>query len=178
MRKIKKVFAIVTAISCISLCGCNTETEQQSTTAFTISDIHDAVVEAYGADYIPSYKFDEAYLEDVLGITQDMYFEVYAEGPKVAFNVDTFIAIKARDGKADEVKKKLDEYRQTLINTAYPDTLIKTEASVVSQYGNYVFFTCLGVISEESKNAGDDAVLAEAKSDNKIATDIIRGFFE
>lgn len=179
MRNIKKIVAVITATACLTLSGCGSDKANETTAkAVSLTEIHDAVANAYGEDYLPSYKFDETYMEDVFGITSDLYDEVYAEGPKVALNVDTFVAIKAKSGKADEVKKKLDAYRENLIATAYPDTLIKTEASVVSQYGDYVFFTCLGVISDESKTAGDEAVLEEAKSDNKVATDVIKGFFE
>ncbi len=177
--KIKKVVAVITAVSCLALSGCGSNTKTEETTkAVSLSEIHDAVAKAYGEDYLPSYKFDEAYMEDVFGITSDLYDEVYAEGPTVSLNVDTFVAIKAKAGKADEVKKKLDDYRESLIATAYPDTLIKAQTSVVSQYGDYVFFTCLGVISDEAQTAGDDAVVKEAKEDNKVAADVIKGFFE
>lgn len=180
MRKyIRRAAAVVTAVSCLALSGCGSDAQKETTAEnVSLSEIHDAVAEAYGDDYIPSYTFDEEYLEDVFGLTADLYDDVYAEGPKVAFDVDTFIAVKAKEGKSEEVKKILENYRENLISTAYPDTLIKTQASVVTEYGNYIFFTCLGVISDEAKASGDNAVLEEAKSDNKVATDVIKGFFE
>ncbi|MDE6208978.1 MAG: DUF4358 domain-containing protein [Lachnospiraceae bacterium] len=180
MRKsIIGIVAIVTSIA-LSGCGSTNSDNEQTKKNIDINEIQSEVAKAYGDDYIPSYEFDEEYIKDVFGLSKDLYDEIIAEGPKVSFNIDTFIAVKAKEGKGEEVYKILSDYRESQINDAmqYPTNAIKIQASDVSVYGDYVFFTCLGVISEESQNEGDEAILDEAKQDNKIAVDIIKGFFE
>lgn len=180
MRKIIiGIAAIVTSIA-LGGCGDTKGDNDQTKKNVDINEIQSEVAKEYGEDYIPSYKFDEEYIEDVFGLSRELYDEIIAEGPKVSLNIDTFIAVKAKEGKGQEVYDILSDYRESQINDAmqYPTNAIKIQASELSVYGDYVFFTCLGVISDESQEKGDDAILEEAKQDNKIAVDIIKGFFE
>ena len=174
------LFAIAVGV-CFTFFGCG-EADNENTTVknVNIQDIHSSVKEAYGDEYVPSYEFDAEYINEVFGLSEDLYDEIIAEGPKVAFDIDTFIAVKAKEGKGEEVYKLLSEYREDQINDAmqYPVNAIKIQASNVKKYGDYVFFTCLGTISEESQNNGDEAILEEAKKDNEIAVKKIEEFFK
>lgn len=176
---ITKIIMGTTMLACsLMLFACGDE--QVTTKNVDIKEIHESVKEAYGEEYVPSYTFDAEYIEDIFGLSADMYDEIIAEGPKVSFDIDTFLAVKAKEGKGDEVYNKLNEYRNIQMQDGmqYPANAQKIQASNLVQYGDYVFFTCLGVISEEAQENGDEAVLEEAKKDNKIAVDVIEEFFK
>lgn len=156
----------------------STDKEQQVNVKLT--DIRDAVKEAFGEDYIPNMEYDDAFITDTLGLTADDYDEIVAEGSLVSFHIDTFIAVKAKSGKADVVEERLNSYRDYLINDSmmYPVNAVKIQASQVVRHGDYVFFVSLGVIDMETQEQGDDAILALAKEKTKLAVDTIDSFFK
>lgn len=159
-----------------------TTTGEQTTEAKEISldEIHTAVKEAYGENYIPSAPFDEQGMKELFGINSDLYDSFLAEGPMISVHVDTFVAVKAKEGKGGEVEQHLKDYRDSQLNDAvqYPMNLPKVEASEVVRHGDYVFFVMLGSPSAEAEEQGEEAALESAKENNRIATDIINGFFE
>ncbi len=158
-------------------------TEEQTTTAakeISLDEIHTAVKEAYGENYIPSAPFDEQGMKDLFGINSDLYDSFIAEGPMISVHVDTFVAVKAKEGKGEEVEQHLKDYRDSQLNDAvqYPMNLPKIEASEVVRHGDYVFFVMLGTPSAEAEAQGEEAALESAKENNRIAIDMINGFFE
>lgn len=158
-----------------------TTTEAPTTAAKEISldEIHAAVKEAYGENYIPSAPFDEQGMKELFGVNSDLYDSFIAEGPMISVHVETFVAVKAKEGKGEEVAKHLNDYRESQLNDAlqYPMNLPKLEASQVVRHGDYVFFVMLGSPSMEAEEKGEDAALESAKENNQIAIDIINGFF-
>ena len=159
------------------------ETTVEETTAakeVDLDEIHTAVKEAYGDAYIPSMPFDGQMLDQMMGITEDMYENFIAEGPMISAHVDTFVAVKAKEGKGDEVKAALDSYRENLISNTmqYPMNMPKIQASEVYQNGDYVFFVMLGTPTMESEEQGEEAALKSAQENNKIGMDVIAGFFQ
>jgi len=157
-------------------------TEEQTTTAakeISLDEIHAAVKEAYGENYIPSAAFDEQGMKELFGINSDLYDSFIAEGPMISVHVDTFVAVKAKEGKGEEVAQHLNDYRDSQLNGAmqYPMNLPKIEASQVVRHGDYVFFVMLGTPSEEAEAQGEEAALESAKENTQIAIDIINGFF-
>ncbi|MBS5065980.1 MAG: DUF4358 domain-containing protein [Hungatella hathewayi] len=157
-------------------------TEEQTTTAakeISLDEIHAAVKEAYGENYIPSAAFDEQGMKELFGINSDLYDSFIAEGPMISVHVDTFVAVKAKEGKGEEVAQHLNDYRDSQLNGAmqYPMNLPKIEASQVVRHGDYVFFVMLGTPSEEAEVQGEEAALESAKENTQIAIDIIDGFF-
>ena len=157
-------------------------TEEQTTTAakeISLDEIHAAVKEAYGENYIPSAAFDEQGMKELFGINSDLYDSFIAEGPMISVHVDTFVAVKAKEGKGEEVAQHLNDYRDSQLNGAMQDpmNLPKIEASQVVRHGDYVFFVMLGTPSEEAEVQGEEAALESAKENTQIAIDIIDGFF-
>lgn len=157
-------------------------TEEQTTTAakeISLDEIHAAVKEAYGENYIPSAAFDEQGMKKLFGINSDLYDSFIAEGPMISVHVDTFVAVKAKEGKGEEVAQHLNDYRDSQLNGAmqYPMNLPKIEASQVVRHGDYVFFVMLGTPSEEAEAQGEEAALESAKENTQIAIDIIDGYF-
>lgn len=141
----------------------------------SLVEIHEAVKEAYGDAYYPSMQYDETQIEELFGLNSDLYDEIIAEGPMISAHADTFIAVKAKEGKVDEVESKLNEYRDNLVNDTmqYPTNKIKIQASQVVKKGNYVFFILLGEIPMEVEEQGDEAILEEAKNQTNIAVEAI-----
>lgn len=183
--------AAMTVFTMMTGCQAKPSDNNQTTPAVTeqttaaevnvdLEKIHTAVKEAYGENYIPSAPFDEQGMKELFGINSDLYENFIAEGPMISVHVDTFVAVKANEGKGEEVEKHLNDYRESQLNDAvqYPMNLPKIEASQVVRHGDYVFFVMLGSPSQEAEEKGEDAALESAKENNQIAIDIIDGFFK
>lgn len=145
-----------------------------------LGKIYAAVKEAYGEKYVPSMMFDETMMEGTFGITKDQYDSYVAEGPMISAHVEMFVGVKAKEGKAADVAKALEDYRESQLNGAvqYPMNMPKIEASEVVTHGDYVFFIMLGSPEMEAEEQGEEAALKSAKENNQIAVDTIAGFFE
>ncbi|HCO29154.1 MAG TPA: hypothetical protein DIT54_07040 [Lachnospiraceae bacterium] len=137
-----------------------------------------AVKKAYGDGYLPNMTIDEDVLAEQYGIKKNMYEEVIAEGPMLSFQIDTFIAVKAKDGKAETVKAAMEKYKQYLLDESmqYPMNAAKIPATQVYNFGNYVFFSML-VSPQGEEPESEEAYLEAAKKQNQIAYDTIAKFF-
>lgn len=175
MRKYVWLICLLTAIL-LSGCGRNGQMAED----VNLTEVHGAVKEAYGDDYIPNMLYDSRTISELFGLNEDMYEEIIAEGPMMSFSADTFVAVRAKEGKSDEVREALESYRSYLINDSfqYPTNMIKVQASRVEQRGNYVFFILLGTIPAQAEEQGENAVLQAAREQNKVAVDIIDSFFK
>lgn len=186
----KRMYVIAAAAVMLMVSGCkaktNTETtppaNQETTVAkeINLDDIHAKVKEAYGDNYIPSMSYDEQMMEDLFGLKKDLYDSYIAEGPMISTHIDNFVAVKAKDGKGEEVQKVLDDYRESMVTDSmqYPMNQAKVQTSEVVRHGDYVFFVMLGTPSMEAEEKGAEATLESSKEVNQIAIDVINGFFE
>lgn len=145
-----------------------------------LGKVYTAVKEAYGEKYVPSMMFDETMMEGTFGITKDQYDSYVAEGPMISAHVEMFVGIKTKEGKAADVAKALEDYRNSQLDGAvqYPMNMPKIEASEVITHGDYVFFIMLGSPDMEAEEQGEEAALESARKNNQIAVDTIAGFFE
>ena len=98
----KRVVAVMMVLSLMvaALAGCQKESDNSDVKVESgkLQEIHEAVKNAYGDNYIPSMPYDEVMLEDLFGIKQDMAKEIIAEGPMMSAQVDTFVGLEAADG--------------------------------------------------------------------------------
>ncbi len=119
--------------------------EEELSEALTLQDFRDAVKKIYGEGYIPSRELTEAEVQELTGLTEDMYVDIYAEAADDDLSPDIFIAVEAKDGMAEEVKEKLEVYK-TQTGDRFTDDVFtdKLEAARVYQNGNYVFMMLLG----------------------------------
>ena len=122
----KSVYVTAMILTAVSLTACggkkgpdngSSGTVAETTQAITVDleKVHQAVKDVYGEEYIPSAPYDAQALNDIFGIPEDLYDEFIAEGPMVSIHVDTFIAVKAKEGKGGEVEKLLSYYRTRLV---------------------------------------------------------------
>ena len=104
---------------------------------------YEAVKTTLGENYVPSAPIDSLQLKEIMGVDEALIDSVIAEGPMISVHIDTFIGIKAKEGKGEEVEKALNAYRDYLVNDSmqYPMNLSRVNASKVIRDGDYVFFT-------------------------------------
>ena len=186
----KQLTAVIMAASLAlaSLTGCSspsagkepTSQETEAAVSVSLDDVLNKVKEAYGEDYIPSTAMDEQMLNDIIGLSPELYESYVAETPMISTFVETFIGVKAKEGQGDGVEKALTEYRDRLVNDTmqYPMNVSKIQASQVVRHGDYVFFVMLGGPDDAALEQGDEAALKSAEENNKIAIDVIDGFFQ
>ncbi|MEY8393509.1 DUF4358 domain-containing protein [Lachnospiraceae bacterium 45-P1] len=175
------------ALTASFLTGCSgspaaKETTAQETVAaadVSLDDILSAVKEAYNDGYMPDSQIDSQILNDVMGISPELCESYVAEMPMVSTFVETFIGVKAKEGKGADVEKALTDYREYLLNDTmqYPMNVSKIQASQVIRHGDYVFFVMLGGPDDDAMEKGDEAALKSAEENNQIAVDVINGFF-
>ncbi len=117
----------------------------------------------------------------VIGLSPELCESYVAEMPMISTFVETFIGVKAKEGKGDDVEKALTGIqRERLVGDTmqYPMNVSKIQASQVVRHGDYVFFVMLGGPDDAAMEQGDEAALKSAEENNKIAIDVIDGFFK
>ena len=137
-----------------------------------IADIHTAVKELLGENYIPSMPLDNEFLKETYGVQPEWIESFVAEIPMISFHVDTFIAIKAAEGQADNVEKALNDYDAYVKENSlqYPANVPKINAARVYRQGNYVFYILLAAVPDEFMDDENGAYnFAVQSNENVIA---------
>lgn len=144
-----------------------------------LEQAHEAVKQVYGDNYIPNMPYDAIALKEVFGVDDSLYDAFIAEGPMISVNIETFIGVKAKEGKAADVAAALEGYRKNQLDAAvqYPMNMVKAEASQVVTHGDYVFFVMLGAADMETEEKGEKEALESAKQNNQIGIDAISSIF-
>lgn len=179
-NKIKKTLLSITLVLTMLLAvACTKEEGSKIDESGMLQEAHEAVKNAYGEDYIPTMPIEEQMLSEIYGVNLEDVEEFIAEGPMISVHIDTFIGIRAKEGKADEVEKALNEYREKLINESfqYPMNLPKLNASTVYKTGNHVFFIMLGKMNEAT-DVSEQEALDFAKAENQRGIDAINTIFK
>ena len=115
----------------------------------------DALRDVYGDKYYPDTEMTEEQIREELGLDESLYEDVYAEHTAENERPDTFIAVKAKSGKVDEVKEKLTAYKQRLIDeNSFDANADKLNAAEVYSEGDYVFFVLLGDVDDGTSSEG------------------------
>ena len=186
----KQLTAVIMAASLAfaSLTGCSSSSagkepagqETEAAVNVSLDDVLNKIKEAYGEGYIPNTPMDDQMLNDVIGLSPELCESYVAEMPMISTFVETFIGVKAKEGKGDDVEKALTEYRERLVGDTmqYPMNVSKIQASQVVRHGDYVFFVMLEGPDDAAMEQGDEAALKSAEENNKIAIDVIDGFFK
>lgn len=166
---------LIVSVLCLILAmgaGCSKGSSQPDV---SLTDILDQVKSAYGESYIPQMELDQETLEQKYGLTEDMYKEAIGEAAMISVQVDEFVAVHANEGRADDVEKALNDYRDYLINDAlnYPMNIGKINGSKVYRNGDYVFFIMLGDMPQEIMDGSEEEAKAYAEEQNDIAVKAI-----
>lgn len=140
-----------------------------------LSTILDAVKNAYGENYLPSMDLTEEDLKTRFGLNSADYTEALGQVAMISTQVDTFVAVHAKEGKADAVVSALNTYRDDLVNNSmqYPMNVAKVNASKVYQNGDYVFFIMLGTFAPDDIVDDEEASVKFHEEQNDIAIQAI-----
>lgn len=143
----------------------------------SIDTIYAAIKEAYGEDYLPNMMLSEDEILSMFGIEPEWCEELLVEIPMISTNVDTLIAVKAREGFVEDVTNAVTAYQDYLKNDSfqYPMNMVKVAASTVVTFDRYVFFIMLGTLGDDVDTSDDAAILAAFEAKNQIAVDVIEG---
>lgn len=146
----------------------------------TLTSVLNDIKEAYGDNYVPNSELDAQMLEDIVGLTPDLYDSAVAEMPMISTFVETFIGVKASEGNGDQAEQILNEYRDRLVSDTmqYPMNIAKIQASEVVRHGDYIFFVMLGAPDDAAMEQGDEAALQSAIENNQIAVSAIDKNFQ
>lgn len=120
-----------------------------------LSAFRDTLRDVYGDKYYPDTEMTEDEIRDELGLTDDLYEEVYAERTAQKAHPDTFIAVKVKDGKTEAVKEKLEAYKSQLKEDEdFSANADKLDAAQIYDNGDYVFFVLLGDVDDNVSSEG------------------------
>lgn len=169
---------LMTAALAMSFAGCGSN-DQQETKDIDLEQLHQDVKAAYGENYTATMAIDAATLEATYGISQDLYDECIAETAMMSAQTDFFIALKAKEGKADEMKTALEKAKEAITASAfYPENQIKVQSTQVIVHGDYGFVFVLGYPDESVDDTDEAAVRAAYDAENQKAADVIESYFK
>lgn len=180
MKKRIGLFLAIIMIGTL-LAGCAQKKDE--TKVVDLNEVHNAVKESLGEEgYFPNRELTLEELESMTGIKGSDIEDYIAEAPMISVSIDTFIAIKAKEGKTDSIEGSLEDYRTNLVGNSmqYPMNLPKVNAAKVVRHGDYVFFLMLGGIDPNMDNPDvtEEEMLEFAKGEIQKVEDAINKFFE
>lgn len=154
--------------------------EEDETEPNPLQPLRDAVAEELGENYWPNFPIDADMLEQIYGVSADMYDAFLGEMPAISVHVDTLLVVQAKSGQTEAVSQALNEYRDRQINDSaqYPMNIGKVQASAVEVIGDYVCFVQLGGDVTLFEEGGDDAVIEHCQAENQKAIDALRKAIE
>lgn len=186
----KRILALLlAAMMCVSaFAGCSSNNapveennapveESAPVKEVALDEVVTAVKEAYGDKYIPSMELPTEYLSDVMGITMDDVDEYFAEGPMMSAHIDTFIVLKAKEGKAESLTAQMSAYLEQQQNDGmcYPNNLIRLQYGQVMNIGDYVIYMVLGGYDDSA--ADEEAQAKYAEEQAKVGADAVKALF-
>ncbi len=147
-----------------------------------LDEIVSTVKDAYGENYIPSIQIPSdmapaEMLSDVYGITLDDCEEYFAEIPMMSSHIDTFIVLKAKEGKVESLTSELKAYLDTQKNDAmcYPENLIRIQGAQVFNVGDYAIYMMLGGFAD--MDASEEDALKFIEEQVQIGVDAVNALF-
>lgn len=144
----------------------------------TVETIASAIKAAYGENYLPDTVMTSEMIEAKFGLNADCCTEIFAESPMIGAHPDTLVIVKAAEGRLEEIKGKLEAYREQLVNDTmqYPMNLAKIHASRVVVNGDFAAFILLGAINENA-DASEEEGAQFAEEQEKIGIDAFNAVF-
>lgn len=175
----KKIIGLLLAMTMmvVFIGGCTPKKEEVK--VVDLKAVHEAVKESLGEDYYPNEEMTYEMIENLTGIKEADLESYIAEMPMISMSVDTFIAMKAKEGKGDDVEAGLEKYRKYLVEESmqYPMNMAKVNAAKVVRHGDYVFFLMLGKFDDRLE-ATEEEQIEFAKLEIQNIEEVINKFFE
>ena len=147
------------------------EDYQKKREFYTLPELKEQVEELLGDHYWPEVDLSKEELEELTGISEDMYVDFLAEKQSLDSHIDTMIIIHAREDYVGAVEQAIEKYRSSIIeeNQNYPQNLGKAKASRMETIDDYVCFVQLGADTTVVADKGSDAVTAYCLEENERA---------
>lgn len=169
MMKRILVFCLAAALALGALTACQSNSSSQNNASTSqeeqmkqpaLDEVVQAVKDVYGENYLPSMDITEEMLSDIYGVNTENVEEFYAQAPMISAHVDTFIAVKAVEGKGEEVEKDLQAYLDYMVENSinYPMNVAKVQSAKVVRHGDYVFYVMLGAYNDDPDATEEDNV--------------------
>ena len=138
---------------------------------YTLPELKGEVKALLGDHYWPEVNLSAAELEELTGITEDMYVDFLAERQVLDAHIDTMILIHAKEDHVGEIEQAIENYRSGIIeqNRNYPQNLCKAQASRMETIEDYVCFVQLGADTTSLADKGQEAVMAYCLEENEKA---------
>ena len=186
----KRILALMLAamMCAASFTACSNESSSQevSTNApveenvqkdVSLDEIVTAVKEAYGDNYGAGQALDAQMISDLMGINMDDVEESFAEIPMMSAHIDTFIVLKAKEGKIDSVYEQLNLYRENQLNDTmcYPSNALRIQGSQIMKVGNYAIYMMLG--EHAAVDAAEEDAVKFAQEQGQIGVDAVNALF-
>lgn len=143
-RIISLCLAAVLLFSAVA-CGSKAPAAPTLKEGVTLQGLMDEISEEYG--FAMPAPLDDMILSDLLDIDPDDVEEYAGYITMVNVSTDNLIAIKAKEGKAEDIQKKLEARKEFEVNsfmTYLQDQLEKAQAGKVFAVGDYVFLVMIG----------------------------------
>lgn len=173
---------MMTAMAACSSGGTDTPSgdQKQEETAKepSLEEIVQAVRDAYGENYLPSMSIEGERLADIYGVNMDEVEEYIAEEAMISAHVDILIAVKAKQGKGEEIQQQLQDYMDYMVENSlqYPMNIAKVQSGKVVRHGDYVFYFILGGYDDRD-DASEEESIQFAQQQMQIGEDTIAEFF-
>ena len=100
-------------------------------------------------DEMPTMEIDQQTLETMYEITADDYEEAVGKMPMMNIQASMYLVIKAKDGKVEDVKSKVENYaakQEEIWSTYLPEQYELVKARKLNVVGDYVYL----IISESA----------------------------
>lgn len=163
MKMKRLVTLFLAAALLLSAAACGSGSKEPAAPALkegvTLQGLMDSISEEYG--FAMPAPLDEMILSDLLDIDMDNVEEYAGYITMVNVSSDNLIAIKAKEGKAEEIQKKLEarkEFQEKSFQQYLQDQYDKAKAGKVFTIGDYVF---LVMVAGEDGDAATDVAAAE-----------------
>lgn len=141
-----------------------------------ISALKSIIIDTIGKqNYYPDMAVEAEQLEEIFGITSEMYKDFLGEVCQDGTNVDTLLIIEAKDDKVEAVQEAMFAYRDAKEKATLEDSrnIGKVRASRIETNGNYVSFVQLGGDVTAALASGEDAVIEQCLQINELVLEVI-----
>lgn len=159
---IKRIISLCLAAAMLlsaAACGSKEPAAPALKDGVTLQGLMDSISEEYG--FVMPAALDEMILTDLLDIDPGDVEEYAGYITMINVSADNLIAIKAKEGKAEDIQKKLEERKDFEVRSFQqylPDQYDKAQAGKVFAVGDYVF---LVMIAGEDGDPAADIAAAE-----------------
>lgn len=154
--------------------------QEEAAVKGSLAYVRQAVKSAYGESYLPSMPIDAQLLESMYGIAPELYEEFIGEVPMISAQVDSFIAVRGKEGKGEEIQEILENYRDSQLENSlmYPMNLPVVTAAKVVREGDDVFLVMTGTSEGYGQAETEDEMLEMAEKQIEIGVKAVESCYE